>query len=231
MLIRQVNDDMRDCTLARVVWVADLGFTSAENSRYLRAGDQHYLVGEKLRSGSAEADAGLPRQGRNQDIAAKVKEVCNSGPERFVTCFNPDEAERDAGVRERMLAQLQEMIKDSDNLIARYFSYWNASRSWGPGLAGPVPDAYRPKPRSASATLTMVAASTAISAVAMASDAPPRWRPLSPGAGTLHTYTLEQFVGAPGPLAGWLDDRCRRRLRPGTAGDRPDPGRLITVRV
>jgi hypothetical protein len=69
------------------------------------------------------------RQGRNQDIAAKVKEVCNSGPERFVTCFNPDEAERDAGVRERMLAQLQEMIKDSDKLIARYFSYWNASRS------------------------------------------------------------------------------------------------------
>jgi hypothetical protein len=48
----------------------------------------------------------------------------------------------------------------------------------------------------------MVAASTAISAVAMASDATPRWRPLSPGAGTLHTDTLEQFVGAPGPLAG-----------------------------
>lgn len=46
-----------------------------------------------------------------------------------MTCFNPDEAERDADVRERMLAQLQEMIKDSDKLIARYFSYWNASRS------------------------------------------------------------------------------------------------------
>jgi hypothetical protein len=131
VLIRQVNDDMRDCTLARVVWVADLGFTSAENSRYLRAGDQHYLIGEKLRSGSAEADAGLPRQGRNQDVAAnlKVKEVCNSGPERFVICFNPDAVGRDADVRERMLAQLQEMIKDSDKLIARYFSYWNASRS------------------------------------------------------------------------------------------------------
>jgi hypothetical protein len=45
VLIRQVNDDMWDFTLARVVWVADLGFTSGENSRYLRAGDQHYLIG------------------------------------------------------------------------------------------------------------------------------------------------------------------------------------------
>ena len=35
-LIRQVKDDMRDWTLARVVWVADRGFTSAENRRYLR---------------------------------------------------------------------------------------------------------------------------------------------------------------------------------------------------
>jgi hypothetical protein len=31
--------------------------------------------------------------------------------------------ERGADVRERMLAQLQEMIKDSDKLIARSFSY------------------------------------------------------------------------------------------------------------
>jgi hypothetical protein len=55
---------MRDWTLSRIVWVADRGFTSAENRRYLRAGDHHYIVGEKLRSGSAEATAALSRQGR-----------------------------------------------------------------------------------------------------------------------------------------------------------------------
>ena len=37
-LIRQVKDDLRDRTLLRVVWVADRGFTSAENRRYLRRG-------------------------------------------------------------------------------------------------------------------------------------------------------------------------------------------------
>ena len=70
-LIRQVKDDMRDWTLSRIVWVADRGFTSAENRRYLRQGDHHYIIGEKLRSGTAEAGAALSRQGRYQDVAAE----------------------------------------------------------------------------------------------------------------------------------------------------------------
>jgi hypothetical protein len=72
-LIRQVKDDMRDRTLSRVVWVADRGFTSAENRRYLRKGDHHYIIGEKLRSGSAEAAAALSRQGRYQDVAENLR--------------------------------------------------------------------------------------------------------------------------------------------------------------
>jgi Transposase DDE domain len=52
-LIRQVKHDMRDWTLAKIVWVADRGFTSQANRRYLRRGDHHYIIGEKLRSGSA----------------------------------------------------------------------------------------------------------------------------------------------------------------------------------
>lgn len=58
-LIRQVRDDMRDWTLSRIIWVSDRGFTSAANRRYLRSGDHHYNIGEKLRSGSAEADVPL----------------------------------------------------------------------------------------------------------------------------------------------------------------------------
>jgi Transposase DDE domain len=117
-LIRQVKDDMRDWALARIIWVADRGFSSAENRRYLRKGDHHYIIGEKLRSGSAEAGAALSRQGRYQDVAAnlRVKEVRISDDERFVICFNPEAAGRDAAVRARMLAQLEEMIKDTDKL-------------------------------------------------------------------------------------------------------------------
>jgi transposase len=117
-LIRQVRDDMRDWALSRIVWVADRGFSSSENRRYLRKGGHHYIIGEKLRSGSAEAAAALSRQGRYQDVAAnlKVKEVRVAEDERFIICCNPEGAERDAAVRARMLAQLTELIKDSDAL-------------------------------------------------------------------------------------------------------------------
>ena len=117
-LIRQVKDDMRDWCLSKVIWVADRGFTSAENRRYLRRGGGSYIIGEKLRSGSAEAQAALSRQGRYKDVAGnlKVKEVKIAEDERFVICFNPEAAERDAAVRARMIARLEEMISESDQL-------------------------------------------------------------------------------------------------------------------
>jgi Transposase DDE domain len=115
-LIRQVKDDLRGWTLSKVVWVADRGFTSAENRRYLRKGGNHYIIGEKLRSGSAEADAALSRQGRYQEVAGnlRVKEVRIAEDERFVICHNPEGAERDAAARARMIAQLKELIDGTD---------------------------------------------------------------------------------------------------------------------
>jgi transposase len=135
-LIRQVKDDMRDWTLAKIVWVADRGFASKDNRRYLRAGDHHYIIGEKLRSGSAEAQAALSRQGRYQEAAAnlRVKEVRISEHERFVICHNPEGAERDAGVRARMLAQLTELIKDTDKLTATKRAELRGVISTKPGL-------------------------------------------------------------------------------------------------
>jgi hypothetical protein len=117
-LIRQVKDDLREQALSRVVWVADRGFTSAENRRYLRKGGNHYIIGERLRSGSPEADAALSRQGRYQEVAEnlRVKEVRIAEDERFVICHNPEGAERDAAVRARMTAQLKELIDGSDAL-------------------------------------------------------------------------------------------------------------------
>jgi hypothetical protein len=75
-LIRQVKDDMRDWSLSRVVWVADRGFTSAENRRCLRKGGNHSIIGERLRSGSAEAAAALSRQGRYQRWRREVATAC-----------------------------------------------------------------------------------------------------------------------------------------------------------
>jgi len=136
-LIRQVKDDLRGWTLSRIVWVADRGFASAANRRFLRCGDEHYILGEKLRSGSAEAKAALARAGRYQEVAGnlRVKEVRISEGERFVVCHNPQGAERDAAVRERLLARLGEMIEGSDKLSVTKRAELRGVISTKPGLA------------------------------------------------------------------------------------------------
>ena len=135
-LIRQVKDDMRDWCLSKVIWVADRGFTSAENRRYLRKGGGGYIIGEKLRSGSADAAAALSRQGRYKDVAQnlKVKEVRIAEDERFVICFNPEAAERDAAIRARMIARLEEAITGSDQLSAGKRAELRGVISTRPGL-------------------------------------------------------------------------------------------------
>ena len=135
-LIRQVRDDMRHWSLSRVVWVADRGFTSAENRRYLRKGGNHYIIGERLRSGSAEAAAALSRQGRYQEVTAnlRVKEVRIAHDERFVICHNPDGAERDAAVRARLIAQLKELIGETDKLARDKRAELRGVISTKPGL-------------------------------------------------------------------------------------------------
>jgi len=122
-LIRQVKDDLREWKLSRVVWVADRGFQSAENRRYLQRAGGHYIIGEKLRGESKEAHAALARQGRYRTVAGnlEVKEVrIDDGTmrDRFVICRNPDQAERDQAVRDQIVAQLEDAIAGSDALSA-----------------------------------------------------------------------------------------------------------------
>ena len=122
-LIRQVKDELREWKLTRVVWVADRGFQSAENRRYLQRAGGHYIIGEKLRGESKEAQAALARQGRYRTVAGnlEVKEVrVDDGTmrDRFVICRNPDQADRDTAVREQLVRQLEDAITDSDQLPA-----------------------------------------------------------------------------------------------------------------
>jgi hypothetical protein len=120
-LIRQVKDDLRAWKLTRVVWVADRGFSSAENRRYLQRAGGHYIIGEKLRGDNKEAQAALSRQGRYHIVAGnlRVKEVViddGTMRDRFVICHNPEQAERDRYVRDQLLAQLVDAIAGGDKM-------------------------------------------------------------------------------------------------------------------
>jgi hypothetical protein len=136
-LIRQVKDELRDWTLGKLIWVADRGFTSKANRRHLTAGGDGYILGEKLRSGSAEAAAALARPGRYQDVSAnlRVKEVKLSEHERFVVCHNPDAADRDAAVRANLVERLEAMIAGSDRLSPTKRAELRGVISTRPGLA------------------------------------------------------------------------------------------------
>jgi transposase len=123
-IIRRARDDLREWNLARVIWVLDRGFTSERNRRYLQRAGGHYIVGEKLRSDSPEANAALARQGRYHvlDGGLRVKQVRvddGTNRDRFVVCHNPERAERDQQVRARILARLQAEIDGADTLSQR----------------------------------------------------------------------------------------------------------------
>jgi hypothetical protein len=120
-LIRPVKDDLRAWKLGRVVWVADRGFNSGQNRRYLQRAGGHYIISEKLGGDSAEAKAALARQGRYHRVAGnlEVKEVVldeDTMRDRFAICRNPDEATRDAAIRGQLRQQLEAAIAGSDVL-------------------------------------------------------------------------------------------------------------------
>ena len=119
LIMRTIRDDLAGWRLNRVLWVADAGFDCLANRAYLQRGNGHYVLAEKLRSGSAAVQSVLARAGRYRQVAGNlsVKEVrLGDGvrAERFVLCHNPEAAARDAQVREHLLAYLQQRIAGSD---------------------------------------------------------------------------------------------------------------------
>jgi Transposase DDE domain len=75
-IIRDVKDKLREWRLHRVIWVCDTGFNSEENRNYLQRAGGHYIIGEKLRQGTANRSA-LARPGRYRVVVdgLHVKEV------------------------------------------------------------------------------------------------------------------------------------------------------------
>ncbi len=136
-LIRQARDDMREWTLARIIWVGDRGFSSAQNRRHLMRAGGAYILGEKLRSAAPDIQAALGRQGRYRQVAENmhVKEVrLDDVADRMVICFNPEAATRDAAIRDQLLTQLRDMIEGTDALSATDRARLSGIISTKPGL-------------------------------------------------------------------------------------------------
>jgi len=146
-IIRTVKDDLAGWNLYRMVWVADRGFASATNRAYLTRGGGHYIHAEKLRATNGEAAAALARPGRYRSVAGnlRVKEVAvapggkgdgddGARTQRFVVCHNPEQADRDAAVRDQLVAHLEQLMAGSDGWTERRRDEFVGSLRSKPGL-------------------------------------------------------------------------------------------------
>jgi DDE family transposase len=111
-VVRQVKADLVGWRLGRAIYVVDSGFSGQDNLRALRSAGGHYIAGMKLRSGMAQTEAALSRQGRYRTVRdnLRVKEVRvgdGDAAERFIVCHNPAEAERDQVRREQRIERIE----------------------------------------------------------------------------------------------------------------------------
>jgi hypothetical protein len=113
---------------------------------YLTRGGRHYIHAEKLRH-NTEVAAALARPGRYRTVAGnlRVKEVAvapggdgdgedGMRAQRFVVCHNPEQAERDAAVRERLIGHLRGLIAGLDTWSDRRRDELVGSFKTKPGL-------------------------------------------------------------------------------------------------
>jgi hypothetical protein len=110
-ILPEVKDGLRGWRLGRVVTVVDRGFSSDANLAYLTRAGGHWIAGERMRDGSADALEALARQGRYQTVRdnLRVKEVRldRSPAKRWIVCHNPAEAERDKATRDAVITRLE----------------------------------------------------------------------------------------------------------------------------
>ncbi|MGH3452677.1 MAG: IS1634 family transposase [Haloechinothrix sp.] len=122
-VLPEVKDGLRGWRLGRVVTVVDRGFSSDANLAYLQRAGGHWIAGERMRDGSADALEALSRQGRYQSVRdnLRVKEVRVDGSpgKRWIVCHNPAEAERDKAQRDAAVARLEAELEAITNARAR----------------------------------------------------------------------------------------------------------------
>jgi hypothetical protein len=109
--VAQVQQDLNNWKLGRVVWVMDRGMTSDENRRILQKAGGQYILGEKLR-GNHMSEMALRQPGRFKVIADNLhaKQVYvgeGTGRRRYVIAYNPQQAEADRITREQNLDRLR----------------------------------------------------------------------------------------------------------------------------
>jgi transposase len=114
-----VVDRLRErFTLRKICWVADRGMISQKTIAALEERKLEYILGARLRRQKEVREEVLERGGRYHEVAdnLRVKEVL-VGKRRYIVCFNPDEAKKDAVDREAIVKSLQDKLENGDRQL------------------------------------------------------------------------------------------------------------------
>lgn len=113
--VEQVKSDLRGWKLTRSIFVGDAGMVSKDNLKKLSAGGGKYILCVPMGRGDEVTKYVLTQPGRYRRIAEnlEIKEVTVGEGEarrRYVVCFNPHEAKRKKAHRDKVLAELRELL-------------------------------------------------------------------------------------------------------------------------
>lgn len=113
--VEKVKADLRGWKLTRSIFVGDAGMVSKDNLKALSAGGGKYILCVPMGRGDEVTKLVLTQPGRYKRVAEnlEIKEVTIGAGEvrrRYVVCFNPQEARRKKAHREKVLAELRELL-------------------------------------------------------------------------------------------------------------------------
>lgn len=136
--VKKIRDDLRGWKLGRALFVADAGMNTEENRRELAKACGTYLMATRIGSVAEIHQEVLSRAGRYKEVAPnlRAKEVIVGKGERrrrYIVCFNPEQAKREATHRNQVLRELEEELGSHKDrrATAKWAIRLMASRRYG----------------------------------------------------------------------------------------------------
>ena len=111
--VTAIKKDLRGWNLGRALFVADSGMNSGDNRKELAKACGKYLLATRMASVKEIKETVLSQPGRYRELSENLhaKEVNLANGKRYIICYNPAEARRQARHREDIVSMLEAELK------------------------------------------------------------------------------------------------------------------------